>query len=247
MEFKDRLANARKQKGYTQKYLAQKSGVSLRVIQSYERGDRFPRDKNLVKLANALDVNVFYLKDIDINNELDFESLRQLFIRLEDDNVFCLSDVEQSIVYEDFSPNFYIKVPVSEEVANMIASWKHHKYGNSTKSYTEWKTRPYIPQWEDEAVEDGFSTAALLKSISRSTAVERLLNHQYSESDFFELLLELNYDRHFTDKCVEYAALLSFFQDPTVPSDLLEKAFEPGLPRLSSGPVRDAYEKAKKK
>lgn len=53
----ERIKNARKEAGCTQKQLSEKSGVSTVSIQQYERGVRQPRLEQLKKLADALDIS----------------------------------------------------------------------------------------------------------------------------------------------------------------------------------------------
>ena len=64
MEFSEKIRNARTAKGWSQKELAEATGMSLRTIQNYELGARLPkkRDTYLV-LAKALDINEDVLLD----------------------------------------------------------------------------------------------------------------------------------------------------------------------------------------
>lgn len=71
LSFKDELTTARKRMGYTQKQLAQESGISLRTIQSYERGERMPREHHRNQLAAALGLaektqRKYYIRDISV-------------------------------------------------------------------------------------------------------------------------------------------------------------------------------------
>ena len=64
MEFSEKIRNARTAKGWSQKELAEATGMSLRTIQNYELGARLPkkRDTYLV-LAKALDISEDVLLD----------------------------------------------------------------------------------------------------------------------------------------------------------------------------------------
>lgn len=58
MTFSERLKKIREQKGLTQEQLAQRSGLSRRMIQKYESGVARPRYDASEKIASALDVPV---------------------------------------------------------------------------------------------------------------------------------------------------------------------------------------------
>lgn len=64
MEFSEKIRNARRAKGWTQKDLAQASGMTLRTIQNYELGARLPKKwDTYLALAQALDINEEVLLD----------------------------------------------------------------------------------------------------------------------------------------------------------------------------------------
>ena len=55
------IKTARKNKGLTQKQLAEKTGLAVVTIQQYERNLRQPRLENIQKIAEALDSTPTYL------------------------------------------------------------------------------------------------------------------------------------------------------------------------------------------
>ena len=61
MNIGERIQSARKQKGLTQKELAQKLGLATGTIQQYELNKRQPRMELLKEIASVLDVEVGYL------------------------------------------------------------------------------------------------------------------------------------------------------------------------------------------
>ena len=64
MEFGEKIRNARKAKGLSQKGLAEASGMALRTIQNYENGNVLPKKQDTyVALANALDISEEVLLD----------------------------------------------------------------------------------------------------------------------------------------------------------------------------------------
>lgn len=65
----EKLRNARAQLGISQSDLAQKVGVSTRMILAYEKTNSYPRPGTLIKLANALNVSVDYLQSNDVDTQ----------------------------------------------------------------------------------------------------------------------------------------------------------------------------------
>lgn len=59
--FASRLRELRKERGLTQKQLAEQSGTSIRGIQNYELGERSPAFDVLISLADFFDVSLDYL------------------------------------------------------------------------------------------------------------------------------------------------------------------------------------------
>ena len=58
MTIGEQIKAMRKKAGYTQKELAEKSGVAMVSIQQYERGVRSPRIEQLQRIAKALNISV---------------------------------------------------------------------------------------------------------------------------------------------------------------------------------------------
>ena len=59
--FSERLRGLRKQKGFTQKQVAETIGMKETVYQRYEHATREPAYKQLIALADAFDVSIDYL------------------------------------------------------------------------------------------------------------------------------------------------------------------------------------------
>lgn len=67
--FPERLKTLRKEAGLTQKELAEQIDTSQQNIGFWEKGDRNPKHKSLVKLANFFKVSTEYLTgETDIKN-----------------------------------------------------------------------------------------------------------------------------------------------------------------------------------
>lgn len=72
----ERLRSKRKQKGWTQKQLAEMTGSNQAAIQKIENGKSL-RPRNVLKLAEALQVSPAWLQfgDVQLDEELDDETL----------------------------------------------------------------------------------------------------------------------------------------------------------------------------
>lgn len=58
MKFNEQLRAVLKQKGMTQKLLAEKAGITESAISHYLAGDRFPRSRTIARIAGALNISV---------------------------------------------------------------------------------------------------------------------------------------------------------------------------------------------
>lgn len=68
--FQEKVFTQRKKLALSQKELAAKSGIALRSIVAYEKGQNFPHAAQLYKLAKALEVSTEYLNNDDIDDPL---------------------------------------------------------------------------------------------------------------------------------------------------------------------------------
>ena len=69
MEFSKRLKSLRLNKGYTQKELGAKIGVSEVTVGNWERGVKYPNLMALISLSAALQISLDSLAGIDFNNK----------------------------------------------------------------------------------------------------------------------------------------------------------------------------------
>lgn len=66
MAIGDNIRKFRKEKGYTQKQLAEKAGIATITLQQYELGKREPKLEQLLKISTALQIDInFLLESID--------------------------------------------------------------------------------------------------------------------------------------------------------------------------------------
>lgn len=83
-----RIKELRKQKGMSQEFLSEESGLSLRTIQRIENGETNPTGESLKRLSNALNVNPDELIDWSIKEDkryltfLNLSALSFLFFPL---------------------------------------------------------------------------------------------------------------------------------------------------------------------
>ncbi|WP_026932618.1 helix-turn-helix domain-containing protein [Christiangramia echinicola] len=83
-----KIKELRKQKGMSQEFLAEESGLSLRTIQRIENGETNPTGESLKRLSNALNVNPDELIDWSIKEDkryltfLNLSALTYLFFPL---------------------------------------------------------------------------------------------------------------------------------------------------------------------
>ena len=61
MDFKDRLLQARKEKGFSQEALAEIMGVSRQAVSKWETGEAMPETDKLIALCQALELDMEYL------------------------------------------------------------------------------------------------------------------------------------------------------------------------------------------
>jgi transcriptional regulator with XRE-family HTH domain len=67
-----RVKGLRTQKGMSQEFLAEESGLSLRTIQRIENGESNPTGESLKRLANALNVNPDEIMDWSIKEDIKY-------------------------------------------------------------------------------------------------------------------------------------------------------------------------------
>ena len=72
------IANLRKEKGWSQADLANKSGVSREMISKYERDIAIPSVDAAKKIADSLEVSLDYLVGEGINATFDKNTLKRI-------------------------------------------------------------------------------------------------------------------------------------------------------------------------
>lgn len=72
----NKLKNLRKQKRLTQKQVADRIGLAISAVSSYESGTRYPSYDVLIKLARIYHVSTDYLLGMTDKKELDISGLK---------------------------------------------------------------------------------------------------------------------------------------------------------------------------
>lgn len=132
-----RIRKARELKNLTQKKLAEMTGIHEVLLRRYEYGDRNPKDDQLQKIADALDVNINVLKEPKI--------------LISSDAIYTLFELDKFGV-ELKNENGRIYIGINDTyVNNHLLEWENKKNayikGYITKEeYERWKVlyNPYI-------------------------------------------------------------------------------------------------------
>lgn len=80
----------RKEKGLTQKQLAEKTGIATITIQQYEGGKRVPKAEFLARIAQALGVSEYDFWEASLSAENDgfYDKVRLLYGNITVENIF---------------------------------------------------------------------------------------------------------------------------------------------------------------
>lgn len=76
LKFGERLRELRLKNNYTQKQIAERLGVAISAVSSYESGVRYPTYDSLIKIARIFRVSTDYLLGLEpMQNEVDLSGL----------------------------------------------------------------------------------------------------------------------------------------------------------------------------
>ena len=90
MEFGERLLLVLKEKGMTQRELAEKININETALSRYVNGSRKPRMDILVNIARALNVSVEYLTGKE-ESEIEFQEVKNVLCR----NLYTMSSEQR--------------------------------------------------------------------------------------------------------------------------------------------------------
>lgn len=142
----DRIKEFRKAKGITQAELAQKTNISLSNISKYESGNRTPKTEYLLKIAEALDVNIDSLLNIRAKGERAFDDLLE--------ELGCSFVYYQRNIYDDKGNQVGLKDEIEESIiykgkeyllnTNLKDTPHIDKLRKDVVAYTEFKIQQLI-------------------------------------------------------------------------------------------------------
>ncbi|MCG8384208.1 MAG: helix-turn-helix domain-containing protein [Cytophagales bacterium] len=114
MDFGTRLAEKRKEKGFTQDDLEKATGINKRLISRYEKNDTMPSIDVARKLAGALEVSLDYLTGLDYSlfiNDPEMTRLLKGYEQLKDEDKHIIKKMLKAF-------SFYSKI---EETQSNLA------------------------------------------------------------------------------------------------------------------------------
>ena len=126
MEMNKKLKDIRSFRNITQQALSDATGISVRLIQKYESGERVPKDENLERISKALNVNSRALTDPSL---VSYE-----------DVIFTLFELEKEygeITLEPMGGKTAICID-NRHLNNMLMKWKKAKEERSKEDLEEY-------------------------------------------------------------------------------------------------------------
>lgn len=267
MQLKDKLKRIRKNRTYTQKELAKVSGVSLPVIQSYESGLRNPKDENLQKLAQTLDVDVWALRDLDIDmtNHNDRAAIYYFLFLLNEKGLFSVDDLAVAVNYnENHDPDFTVSFKTDRRLYNFFSKWICVASDDilTFEKLEDWQIDPYLPIDLDRSDYLSFLQGKTGRQIIPTKEIldaglsdeigliDLLYQGAYTEEDFIRILRYLEDSPSFKTSELELDMLTAVFAEGNIPEEFIQRAFHEtdkfGATIIQKGAVRHAYEKSLK-
>lgn len=138
IEFPERLKELRKEKGFTQKELADLIGFSYQNLQKYEKGIAKPLNKNLIKISDIFDVSVSYLLgETDVRNA---SSIYEIYEQLTEPRKKRVYDFTSSQLTEQKEENniisFHHLIPYEVEEEQALSAGNGEGYTSSQNKET---------------------------------------------------------------------------------------------------------------
>ena len=136
MEVGKKIKRFRTAFGLSQKELAQRAGMSEPAIRNYELGNRTPSDKQLEKIAGALDVSIYAISNPNLEN---YDAVLHALFYLEDEYSFIPKEIDGQVYLAVENKN-----AATRTVSKMLSSWNSEfeklKSGEISKEeYDMWR------------------------------------------------------------------------------------------------------------
>lgn len=124
------IQNFRKEKGYTQKQLAEKCGMATGTIQQYELNKREPRQEQLRKIADALEVELWEIVELDqMDSETRIQQIKKMVAQLTPEGL----EEFNKMLTESLNENQGSSQKVREEAARKAPKFM----GSDNRIYTD--------------------------------------------------------------------------------------------------------------
>lgn len=185
------MQKIRKEKGYTQKQLAEKCGMATGTIQQYELSKREPRREQLQKIATALNVPLYELMGFDgsIRVKRPFDIAIQKF-----QNKECLTYEEEDIITEYVESERFKQEKedikqIAQKAYDYISFMHSHSYASSAEEldkqqeerqieFEEKRTKPFTaPLSQIHNKENGIYIDPNLQK-QYEVAIEKAIRHE---------------------------------------------------------------------
>ena len=123
-------------RGYTQADLGKKVGLMADRIRQYENDVRTPKEDKLIKIADALDVDVAALSDINITSA---EDIMHILFELEDNHALRLEKIDgkSALIIDDTAENNTV-------LCTYLNYWYDKRQAFSLENGNEARTADYI-------------------------------------------------------------------------------------------------------
>lgn len=158
----ERIKEARKRAGLTQKELADKLGVQFQNISSLERDERNPKLETLEKIAAALSIRVFDLMDPITQESYDKgfsegvgaeEWNSHVIEQLLKEEGYTYSDAEMQLIKSFSSLNPTGQQKAVERVEELTEIPKYQRSGSTATPTLSWKDNTPAPETPSERKE----------------------------------------------------------------------------------------------
>lgn len=122
-----KIKELRRFRNMTQQALSDSVGISVRLIQKYESGERTPKEENKEKLARALNVSCRALAESNLNTCEDVMA-----------TLFELEKEYGEIIIETIGSRIAVCID-NTAINKMLESWKKMKEQLTKEELTEWQ------------------------------------------------------------------------------------------------------------
>ncbi len=143
MSIADNIKHLRKRNNFTQKQLAEKSGLAVITIQQYEAGKYEPKKDSLYKLRKAFNCNINEILDepLEISQDLNLEDFEEIEgtggIMIQKKLPPAMKEkIKQQLLKEEAArkaPKFYTR----DKKGNIIKDGKPPKFTTASRSHAQ--------------------------------------------------------------------------------------------------------------